>query len=78
MKYLLSIMLFLFAANLFAQDTSNALLPPDIMKAEHPSAQSLNYIKIMKSFDSTFMKILIQYDKKNGGSEGFSFDFSSY
>ncbi len=78
MKYLLSIILFLFAANLFAQDSSDVLLPPEIMKAEHPSAHTLNDIKIMKSFDSTFMKILIQYDKKNGGTEGFSFDFSSY
>ncbi len=78
MKNLFFIILLLFSINIHAQDSSKAILPADIMRAVHPSSKTLQEIKTMQTFDSTFEAVLVQYDKKNGGTEGFKFDFDSY
>ncbi len=78
MKHLLLLVLFVFSVNLFSQNSPNTLLPSEIIRTVHPSAYTLNEIGKMKSFDSSFTQKVMQYEKKNGSTEGFSFDFSTY
>ena len=78
MKYLIFLLLFLFSINLFAQNSSIDSLSSEVLKAENPSENNLQVIYKIKSFDSTFAETIKQYPEKNGGTEGFTFDFSSY
>ena len=78
MKLLFSALLFLITVSIHAQQSSNNLLPPDIIKAVKPSVHILNEIQKMKSFYSTFTDSLKHYHNKNGSTAGFSFDFSQY
>ncbi len=78
MKYLIFLISFLFSINLLAQDSSIDSLSSEVVKAENPSGNSLQEIYKIKSFDSTFAETIRQYAEKNGSTEGFSFDFSSY
>lgn len=78
MKYLILIISFLFSINLFAQNFSIDSLSSEVVKTENPSEHNLQEIYKIKSFDSTFAETIKQYAEKNGGTEGFTFDFSSY
>lgn len=78
MKLLLSVLLFLFTFSLLAQVSSNDSLSREIIKAVNPSVHTLNEIKKMQSFDSTFSETFKQYYITNKSVSGFTFDFLPY
>ncbi|MGA8264284.1 MAG: TlpA disulfide reductase family protein [Ignavibacteriaceae bacterium] len=78
MKTLLSVIILILTATTYAQKPANDLLASDVIKAVNPSVHTLKEIRVMKSFDSTFTKTIIQYENKNGNTLGFKFDFNDY
>ena len=78
MKHLIFLLSFLLSINLFAQNSSIDSLSSEVVKSENPSEHNLQEIYKIKSFDSTYAETIKQYAEKNGDTEGFSFDFSSY
>ena len=79
MNNILLLIVLLLTVKLFAQDSTAAVLPPYIMKAVAPSTHTLDEIKKMKSFDSSFTKSVMIYAKAHGGSTvGLSYNYKPH